>query len=168
MTDHEIKLLISLCRQIDKYGIDTFISLVKKLKDTDTLQDLELLIPIAKKRIAITTNSKLNNKKAIELIENAKKEGKKYSDKLINIYETLKSNNSTSTISEINHFLSIHGKKKPTLNGKERLITYLINELLNNEDLLIEASHFFKNDDRSLSAWSDIIMKNKLPSDKGR
>ncbi len=86
MTDNELKLLIDLCRQIDKHGIDTFISLVEKTKDTDTLSSLELLIPVIKKRQVKPENVSHYDKQAIEIIEKEKVNGNKLHNKLMSIY----------------------------------------------------------------------------------
>lgn len=167
MTNNELKLLIDLCRQIDKHGIDTFINLVGKIKNADTISSLELLIPVVKKRHATTATSTTYDKQAIEIIEKEQKKQSKHNEKLMSVYVHLKHNSSASAVKKIKYFLETNGKTSAGLNGKEKSIAYLIGELSKSEKLLIEASHFFNDsDDRALSAWSDVIMNNKFPSDK--
>ncbi|EKN5109835.1 TPA: hypothetical protein ACXR7G_000715 [Yersinia enterocolitica] len=167
MTNSELKLLIDLCRQIDKHGIDTFISLVEKIKDTDTLSSLELLVPVIKKRQVKPENVSHYDKKSIEIIEKEEVNGNKFHNKLMNVYVYLKDKNSASTVRKIKYFLDTNGKASAGLNGKEKSINYLIRELSKDGNLLNEANSFFNDsDDRTLSAWSDAIMKNKLSSDE--
>lgn len=167
MTDKELKLLIDLCRQIDKHGIDTFLSLIEKTRNTEVLSNLDKLSPIVKKRsISTKSRSKISSDKKITTLLDEFKNDQKEHAELLKIYAYLKKNSASQVIKRVKNFLNINNRASSGLNTKESAIEYIIREIIRNSTLREEAKHFFIDEsDRSLSAWTETIMRNKLAHD---
>lgn len=164
INENEIKLLLAILTQVDKYGIDTFKSLSKKVSIDGV--DIELFHEVAKQKRSKTPPPTLHYYDFINLQSDEKR------PLILDIIEQLnnKKNLSLSKMSSILHEENIF---LPKVTKKNDLYINLIVELAKlDQNTLLETKANIINSisskisykdsvDRSLEGWSDIIMKKK-------
>lgn len=169
--DKELQLLIDLCQLLNKHGIATFENLLKEVKNLD-LTSLETLGEIARKfqtkgRKKVASKPKNYLDEAKILIENTIRiDGEKF-PAMQSILENLVSKSKLKTLSELSNFLLDNGIIKKKIESRPQGIFLVISNILNGK-LDREKYEWLEvldssNSDRSLGAWSKIIMRDKKP-----
>lgn len=159
INENELKLLISLLNQVDKFGLDTFHSLCKKVRIGDI--DFEFVLNIAEKT---NLNKKSNN---IDNLLNQQDDDRK--TLILAVLNALQKRR--FTLARTTSFFNEKNIKIPNATKKNELYTNLVNELVKLDSASLSKlvisiddsiGNSFKNDpQRSLEAWSKVIMKEK-------
>ncbi|MBW3020256.1 hypothetical protein KY334_03090 [Candidatus Woesearchaeota archaeon] len=163
----ELDLLLEIHKLLNKYGEETFNNLVKNLKDEFFVSSIDILAksasniktPTKKTKARIDYNKYLSN----VLSELEKNDIEKF--KLLNEFvKELDSKNCFSTLKEFSIYLNetgvYHKKIQTWAHGKFILISYFstqkIFEIKRTINRINKPQH---REDRSLDAWSNIILK---------
>lgn len=164
INENEIKLLLAILSQVDKYGIDTFKSLSKKVSIDGV--DIELLHEIAKQRRRPPSTTKQNYYDLINQQNNEKR------PLILDIIEQL-NNKKGLSLAKVASLLHEENIFLPKVSKKNDLYIHLISELAKLDyKILLEVKSNIINSisaktsnkdsvDRSLEGWSNIIMKKK-------
>ncbi len=165
MNDKELKLLISLLKEIDKYGIDIFQNLIKTLRGEEDIEKLEILFDIAILNKKNKKNQLNYNKEINELITKFNEDKRNIVKKIITILNEKKYIKNLNEFTDFLHSYDINNKKTISWAfGTYSLIHKYKEENLDFfEKILIAIKNYESNNakDRSLEGWSDIIMKNQ-------
>lgn len=164
MTDNELKLLIALLRNVDKYGLHTFLSLKEKLAASEEL-DFNFLEKLSKeksKNLKQKSNYKIEVEKYLDGIELNKK---------LAVNELIKSFQSRTKLKnllEASSYLNNLGFSDKKISTWQEGIYILVKGLHKyNFDLnyIAEIQNDFESpldDDRSLERWSEIILSKQI------
>lgn len=159
INENELKLLISILNQVDKFGLDTFQSLCNKVNIGDI--DLEFILKLAEQRSLQTNRNDIN-----KLLEQQDDDRKQLISNVLNTLQSRK-----LTLAKSISLLSEKNINIPKITKKSELYVSLVNELtkLDSRSLFNLTSSINDTvekslpDDpkRSLEAWSNVIMKKR-------
>lgn len=160
MNDKELKLLIALLRNIDKHGMDTFLSLSKKIKSSDIPcfdfvkeEHMDLIHRNAKLKVDY-------NDKSMRVLSGFESE---YKNAVVSLIKLIKSKDKIKNLSAFTSFLNLNGIRIKKVASWDAGI-YSLMLILKVKDTNFIRNLVFediseKNDDRSLESWSEVIMK---------
>lgn len=159
----EIKLLMALLQQIDKYGIDVFNSLIQKMEHDDPIIDLSSLRKTAANSTKLSHAHNIWEEKT-HLLMKAQSDEKL--DKIKNCLDIINNKQPFKKLSGLQDFLINLEMIKKKFKSRAEAIYFLTEYLTKVDNKTIESIYtsleeVAQNDDRSLKAWSSVIFKEK-------
>lgn len=160
MNDKELKLLITLLKDIDKFGIDTFLSLSEKIKNSG-LPNLGIL---KEENIAsLHGKTKVNyNNKMMKVVSSLPPD---YQDRITDLIKIIKSKEKIKNLAAFSRFFNLNGIEINKISswdaGIYSLVLILKDKDINFINNLVFEDESKKIDDRSLDGWSNIIMNKE-------
>lgn len=166
INDSELKLLISLLKEIDKHGTNTFITLCQKIADSgiNDLENIARLLPFRSSTPKKTT--KPNKTIDFSSLLNDELETVDYKKKEIfqEIISSFKSKKSIRNLKDLSKYLNSLGVSIKTIRSWDEGCFLFVKEIkgdsIESLDKIRQEVGISNYDDRSLEGWSDIILKN--------
>lgn len=164
ITDNELKLLIALLKNVDKYGLQTFLSLKEKLAVSEEL-DFNFLEKLSKekfKNLKQKSNYKVEMEKYLDGIEINKKLA------VNNLVNSFQSRAKLKNLLEVSSYLNSLGFSDKKISTWQEGIYILVKGLhkynfdLNYIDKIQNDFEPPLDDDRSLERWSEIILSKQM------
>ena len=169
----ELELLLDIQKLIKKYGVSTFSSLVKNLKNEEFVSSIELLA----ESTSLLKQSKTNNKKPVDynekinsILSEIKKEDVDKYNLLIEVINHIDKKDFFMSLKDFSDYLyktSIYKSKLKTwVHGKYILISHFSKQ--RTSDITFGIKHIVENQqdtsERSLDAWSSMILSEEKKS----
>ncbi|MEZ8541921.1 hypothetical protein AB6C74_03700 [Vibrio splendidus] len=163
MTDNELKLLIALLKNVDKYGLQTFLSLKEKVTKQADL-DFNFLEKVAREK-SNNFKHKVNYKVEVEKYLNGIDINKKLAvNDLINSFQ---SKSRIKNLSEVSSYFNRLGFSDKKISSWQEGMFILVKGLSKHKfdlNYIAEIQNEFESqldDDRSLERWSEIILSKQ-------
>lgn len=166
INDGELKLLISLLKDIDKHGNNTFITLCQKIANSD-IKDLENIARLLPFRFAkpnkTTKHNKIINYSSLlsDELETVDHKRKEIFQEIIFSFKLKKS---IRNLKDLSGYLNSLGVSIKRIRSWDEGFFLFVKEMKGKSieflDKIRQEIGLSNYDDRSLDGWSDIILKN--------
>lgn len=170
----ELDLLFEISKLLKKYGEETFNNLVNNLKDKSFVSSIEVLAKSAPKIKTPTRKTKARtdySKNLSNVFSELEKNDIEKFELLSEFAKKIDAKNCFSTLKEFSVYLNktgiYHKKVQTWMHGKFILMSYFskqtLSEVKHGINRINELQH---EEDRSLDAWSNVILKDSKKANK--
>lgn len=164
--ENEAKLLLELSKLINKFGMKSFSNLVSRLKDPSFISSIEAIDEVAQKLKKPKSKKTIKidyNKKSKNIIDSISKSAPEKYELLKEISSRIDSKQFFRSLKEITAFVDnqdIYKKQvRSRHQGKYIIISHFINLNLSEIEQFLRKLEIMQHpDDRSLDAWSQVIL----------
>ncbi|MFN8395538.1 MAG: hypothetical protein U0176_12925 [Bacteroidia bacterium] len=172
ISEKELRLLIDICKAIDRHGVTTFESLQERLGllDESFIEVLRKLEP--GKKAAPSSKKKRNfQKEALDILAKVSEENPSKGQILFSIFENLNAKQSLKSSKQLSFFLSNEGIYQKEVQSREQgiflIIVYLSKQEFSSlEEFPPKFGELLTPRRDNLQGWSEIIMNRDRPSRK--